>query len=602
MAQQAFELEGVLEQFRMVLALVLEPRLHFERVLQRKITPLLGRRVKLDDLVGLAKREPKDPAHVANRLLALDGAEGDYLRDAVRTVFVAHVIQDLIAPFPAEIRVDIRHRLAARIEPSLEQQLMLDRIDFGDAKRVRDERSDDRSAARPGGNAPVAGVADEVLHDEHIAGKAHLSDCGNFAIEPLVVRGGIELSQARANLRQALFQSRTRAPLHLVFKADILVRLIDWKVELPELELEIHPPGDFHRVAEFLRFRPERLRHLVRRLDVQFVGIETPSRFVRHRLSGLDAEQDLVRLGVAAMEVVAIVGRDYRQSDLARDVAQRVIDWRMQAVVLKLDIEAIAESLRIPFGSLARLVHPALPEPSRNLAGKTAGKNDEPIRELGENFLVDARLVVEPFLVRGGQPLVAVLRENYEMEVAAALHVVAAGSLSTIGSFAGGEVCLASDYRLDAVGDGLLVELDRAEHVAMVGNRHRFHAAGFGVLEERSDFVGAIEQAELRMNMQMGETHRGSSTRRARRWRARPPLERTLRALRTWRSARVYFFAGSAFLAAPAGAASFAAPSAAGAAAAAPSAGAPSAAAASAAAATGASGTVGGSTETTAKS
>ena len=56
-----------------------------------------------------------------------------------------------------------------------------------------------------------------------------------------------------------------------------------------------------------------------------------------------------------------------------------------------------------------------------------------------------------------------------------------------------------------------LIELDRAEHVAMVGHRDRFHPRRLGVLDQRPDFVGAVEEAVLRMDVKMDETHSGPS-------------------------------------------------------------------------------------------
>ncbi len=58
-------------------------------------------------------------------------------------------------------------------------------------------------------------------------------------------------------------------------------------------------------------------------------------------------------------------------------------------------------------------------------------------------------------------------------------------------------------------GLGLLVELDRAEHVAVIGHRDRFHPRGLGVVDQRPDFVGAVEETVLRMNVKMDETHSG---------------------------------------------------------------------------------------------
>jgi hypothetical protein len=67
------------------------------------------------------------------------------------------------------------------------------------------------------------------------------------------------------------------------------------------------------------------------------------------------------------------------------------------------------------------------------------------------------------------------LREDYQVEVAAAVEVVAAWNLRAIAALAGREIDLASDDRLDPGRLCLLIELDRAEHVAVIGHRDRFH-------------------------------------------------------------------------------------------------------------------------------
>ena len=95
------------------------------------------------------------------------------------------------------------------------------------------------------------------------------------------------------------------------------------------------------------------------------------------------------------------------------------------------------------------------------------------------------------------------------MEVATRLEIVGLGDLIAIGAFAGGQIGFASDDRLDPVLAGLHEEFDRAEHVAMVGHGDGGHAGGFGVFDQRADFVGAVEQTVLRMNVKMDETHRG---------------------------------------------------------------------------------------------
>ena len=93
------------------------------------------------------------------------------------------------------------------------------------------------------------------------------------------------------------------------------------------------------------------------------------------------------------------------------------------------------------------------------------------------------------------------------MEIAARLVVVTL-ALDAIAAFAGREIGLASDDGLDAGGLGLGEEFDRAEHIAVIGHRDRGHAGLLRVFDQRTDLVGAVEQAVLGMNVKMNETHR----------------------------------------------------------------------------------------------
>ena len=142
MAQQTFELKGVFEQLRMLLALSPQPRLHLERVFEREIAALLGSWIEFYDTIGFGKRQSQHAADIANRLFPLEGAESDYLRDALIAILAAYVIEYLVAALEAEIDINIRHRAPARIKPSLEQKLMFDRIDFGNPEGIGNQAAD----------------------------------------------------------------------------------------------------------------------------------------------------------------------------------------------------------------------------------------------------------------------------------------------------------------------------------------------------------------------------------------------------------------------------------------------------------------------------
>ena len=75
----------------------------------------------------------------------------------------------------------------------------------------------------------------------------------------------------------------------------------------------------------------------------------------------------------------------------------------MQAIVLEFEIEASGERARIPGGGLACAIHAVGLECARDLAGEASGEHDQALGILGEDFLIDARFVVEPFLVGRGE-------------------------------------------------------------------------------------------------------------------------------------------------------------------------------------------------------
>ena len=65
-----------------------------------------------------------------------------------RPYFVDHVLHHALAAVHREVDVDVGHRLAARVEEALEQQVVADRVDVGDAQRVGHQRAGGRAAAR----------------------------------------------------------------------------------------------------------------------------------------------------------------------------------------------------------------------------------------------------------------------------------------------------------------------------------------------------------------------------------------------------------------------------------------------------------------------
>ena len=74
-----------------------------------------------------------------------------------------------------------------------------------------------------------------------------------------------------------------------------------------ELEIKIALICDDLGVGASLRHHGEQIVHLIRRLDVEFVGLELHFVGVLHGLAGLDAKQDALHLGIVPAQIVSVV-------------------------------------------------------------------------------------------------------------------------------------------------------------------------------------------------------------------------------------------------------------------------------------------------------
>ena len=120
---------------------------------------------------------------------------------------------------------------------------------------------------------------------------------------------------------------------------------------------------------------------------------------------------------------------------------------------------------------------------------------------LAQERLVDARVVIEalqiPHRVEVREVLPADLVLGQQDEVVRP----PLGLVQPIGR----DVGLAAEDRLHPVGLGLLVKIQRAEQVSVVGDGHRLHPPLEDFREEMVETDGAIEKAILRVQMQVRE-------------------------------------------------------------------------------------------------
>ena len=421
--------------------------------------------------------------------------ERDDLRDAVAAVLLRDVVDDALAALDGEVDVHVGHVLARRVEEALEQQPVPHRVDVRDLEAVRGERAGRGAAARPHRDAVPLREPDEVRDDQEVVREAHLADRLELEPEPVVELGGG---------RAVALDEPPLAELDEVLERVAPVRHREARQpDPPELELDVAPLRHLEAAPERLLVAREVERHLLGGLEVELVRPEAPAVGVLQRVARLDAEQRVVTMGVGRVEVVDVPGRDERQPEPLGEAGQPLEGGLLDVEpdVLQLDVRRVpAEDLREPVELGERVVLAMLGQRPRDAAGEAPGERDHPRRVPLEQLPVDARLVVvalevreraEPDEVRvaGG-----VGGEEREVRVALLLDAPVVH-----------DVHLAPEDRFDALRLRRLVEVDRAGHRAVVGERDGRHLEAGRLLRERRDPAGPIEDRVLRVDVQVDE-------------------------------------------------------------------------------------------------
>ena len=412
-----------------------------------------------------------------------------------RPYFSGDVVDHPLAALDGEVDVDVGHRLAARVEEPLEEEVVLDRVDVGDLERVRGERAGGRAAAGADADPVHLREVDEVPDDQEVVGEAHLADRLQLELEPL--------AQLRRDLVVAALEPLV-AELDEVVEGVAAVRGRELRQQdVAELDLDRAALRDLERAPHRVLVTGEVERHLRRGLEVELVRVEVPVIRVLERVARLDAEQRLVRVGVRGGEVVDVAGGDERQLRLGRELDELRVDalLHVEARVLELDVGRVApEHGREPVEVGGGVGRPVLLERLADAAGEAAGERDQAARVALEQLPVDARLRVVALEVAERAELDQVRVAGVRLGQEGQVRVAARARAAVVG-----DVDLAADDRLDPLVARRLVEVDRAGERAVVGERHRGHLELGRAGRERRDPARPVEDRILAVDVQVDE-------------------------------------------------------------------------------------------------
>ena len=237
-----------------------------------------------------------------------------------------------------------------------------------------------------------------------------------------------------------------------------------------------------------------------------------------------DTQQRIMRLIHGLVGEEAFVGRHQRQRLVIGEVDQR----RFEPVVFRrlvahqFDVEAAREQRRQPAQRGLGGGHPALADEPPHGAGRAAGERDQSVsvavqaveihlrRDAGLGVQIGAAdqfqevavpglaLHQQDQLVRGRRTATAARRER----PASAVAVAGCGALRMVRA---ADVELATDDRLHALRRRHRGELQRAEQIAAVGDRHRRHLEAPAKRHQRVQMQRPLGQRVGGMHPEMNE-------------------------------------------------------------------------------------------------
>ena len=296
-------------------------------------------------------------------------------------------------------------------------------------------------------------------------------------------------------------------PLFEVLGLALFFRRLEFR-EVIGLEIEgqvatLRDPG---RVLQRPGEIGEKVRHLLRRFEIQLVGSKLEPFGIVDRFAGLDAEQHIMGVHILLVEVVAVVARHERYREPPAHVEQALVDrvLDVDAVVLHFQKKVpLAEEFQVLLSGCVGFFQAVSSDQGRDLAVQTGAEGDQTFVMGFEYLFVDPRFVVKSLQLRRGHHAAQIAVSRYVLgqqdQVRETLVVL--GRL--VGQAARRDIAFAADDRLDTGFNGFAVEIDGAEHGAVIGEGHRFHAELGDPLQQIGDPNRAVEQAVLGVDVEM---------------------------------------------------------------------------------------------------
>ena len=472
-------------------------RRNLQRMVQRHFQ---FSRNQLGHLIHVLVRHTHHAADIAHGGTGGHSSKGHDLCHMVTAILAVDVINHFLAALVTKVNVKVRHRDTFRVQEAFKNQTVADGVNVRNTDTIGRQAA--RTGAAAGADRDIAafGVIDKVIHDEVIVGVPHLFNHANLVFQAFT-----------QGIRYLAGVAAFQALITELFKVFLVFHAVR-SFEIRELGIAKHKV----KVALFCNFvgvlagfwhHGEQVIHFIGAFYIEFLGLKLHAVHIVDGFAGLDAQQNALHLGVLAGDVVGVVGGNHGDACLPRkaDKLRQNGSVFFQAVVLQLNIiVALAEQIVIVKSNLLGALIVPCQNRLRDLTGKAGGKADQAFVVLLQQVMVNARLGIKALQETGGYHFDQVFIPGFIFAEQDQV-VVAVNAVDLIKAGAGGNIHLTANDRLDACGFGCIIKGNTAVHNTVVGNGNGGLAQLFDIVKQAVNTAGAIQQAVLSMQVQVGE-------------------------------------------------------------------------------------------------
>ena len=254
----------------------------------------------LGDGVYLGIRHVQNTAYITDHTAGCQSTEGNDLNHAVIAIFPPYIIDNFLSSFKAEVHINIRHGYSFRIQETLKEKIIPDRIQLGDPKCIGNQASCGGTSSRADHDIIVSGIFDEVPHNEEVIYISHVFDGGQLIIQAFFQRIGyrmITLFQPfMAKLVQILPGGQSVG--HIIFR------------QLGHAEFDLHVAAQRDLVGIFQSFQSiwKKSRHLFWRFHIILAALIAHSVLIAEFFLSLQTKKNIMWFRILCHSVMHIIG------------------------------------------------------------------------------------------------------------------------------------------------------------------------------------------------------------------------------------------------------------------------------------------------------